>query len=204
VPQRLLVLAIAVVTAACTRATPVGAVYADDTRELLRLDYDYNADGIVDVRTYMRRGEPIRLEGDSDGDGLVDRWEYYGPGGVLVRLGGSSEGDGREDTWIYRNGAEVRVEISTRRDGIVNRREFFHGDVLLRTESDTNADGLPDTWEQYDGGTLAMVMVDEDKRRGRPTRRVIYAREGAPRIETDLDGDGRFIDSAKEGSDASR
>lgn len=221
---RLLLFAIGAAAAACAPPRPVGAVYAHDTRELVRLDYDYNADGVIDVRTYMREGQPIRLEGDSNQDGLVDRWEYYGPNGALVRLGGSSRGDGREDTWVYRTGAETRVDLSTERDGIVDRREFFRDApstssgqapstrsgqaVLLRTESDTNRDGLLDTWEQYDNGSLTAVMVDEDKRHGRPTRRLIYARGGgAPRIEMDPDGDGRFTaveHESKEESHASR
>ena len=56
------------------------------------MDFDYDGDGRIDVRTYMRDGKPTRLEGDTNGDGLVDRWEYYDASGALTRVGGSTAG----------------------------------------------------------------------------------------------------------------
>jgi hypothetical protein len=161
----------------------VTGVYAPDTRTLVRLDYDYNGDGRVDVRTYVRGGTPTRLEGDTDGDGLVDRWEYYAASGELLRIGGSTEADGREDVWVRMGGGERHVEISTRRDGIVDRREVYEGERLVRSEADTNHDGFPDMWETFEDGAVTELLVDDDKRHGRPTRRVVYAPDGAARIE---------------------
>jgi hypothetical protein len=167
-------------------------VYDPVTRELARIDYDYNADGVIDVRTYMRAGKPQRLEGDADADGRVDRWEYYDHRGEIERVGASSQQDGTEDTWISRSGGETRMEISTQRDGRVDRREFYRGDVLLRAESDTDRDGRFDSWEAFENGRLASVAVDEDRHAGRPTRRLNYAEGGSVGVEIDPDGDGRF------------
>ena len=178
-------------------ATPI---YDPATRELVRIDYDYNLDGVVDVRTFMRGGRPIRLEGDANGDGSVDRWEYYDPRGGLERLGASSRQDGIEDTWVYKSGDETRMEISTGRDGRVDRREFYRGDALLRAESDGNRDGRFDSWEQFDNGRLASIAVDEDAGTGRPTRRIAYAADGAVRVEVDRDGDGRFEPAPVDGT----
>lgn len=176
----------------CSGPERAFGVYAHDTRVLLRVDYDYDGDGAIDVRTYMRGGRPVRLEGDADGDGRVDRWEYYGPSGDLRRIGASSQHDGREDTWVHMglpaeaDGAQAgerRVDISTRRDNTVDRREVYRGAALVSTEADTNHDGLPDTWEEFSGGALVRLLLDDDRRHGRPTRRIVYARDGSARIE---------------------
>ena len=185
-----------IASSACGHSPIVNAVYSGitptETRELLRLDSDFDGNGAIDVRTYMRRGRPARLEGDSNGDGFVDRWEYYDANGELLRVGGSTRDDGREDRWVSRAGRETRIGYSTARDGVIDRREVFVNDVLVRTERDTNADGLADTWEQLESGRVATLLIDEDRRSGRPTRRLIYEKTGV-RVEVDPDGDGRFV-----------
>jgi hypothetical protein len=172
-----------VTAAGCSMAPRATGVYAPDTRVLVRVDYDYDGNGRIDVRTYMREGTPTRLEGDTNGDGLVDRWEYYDASGALLRIGGSSEGDGREDTWVQTLGEERYVEISTRRDGTVDRREVYRGDQLVRTESDTNHDGLSDLWQRFDRGAVTELLLDDTRRDGRPTRRVVYGASGVARVE---------------------
>lgn len=174
-------------------------VYAHDTRVLVRLDYDADGDGRLDARTYMRDGRPVRLEGDGDRDGLVDRWEYYGADGNLLRIGGSSRGDGLEDTWVRTRGEERLVDISTRRDGRVDRREIYRGETLVRAESDTNHDSMTDRWEEFSNGAIARVLLDEERRLGRPTRRILYE-GGQARVETDADGDGTWESSAAIGT----
>lgn len=125
----------------CGASGIVTPVYDEATRELVRLDYDYDRDGRVDVRTFMEKGRAVRLVGDTDSDGRPDRWEYYDASGGFVRLGGSSAGDGIEDSWLYASGDQRRVELATSRDGFVDRREFYRGDLLVRVEVDTNRDG---------------------------------------------------------------
>lgn len=186
---------LALLAAACS-APPQGAatpVYNAQSRELERIDYDYNGDGAVDVRTYMQAGRPVRLEGDADADGRIDRWEYYDGQGRVTRVGASSQQDGIEDTWIYADGSDTRMEISSGRDGRIDRREYYRADVLLRAEADADRDGRIDTWEVFDNGRLASVAVDEDKRAGRATRRLVYGADGATRVEVDPDGDGTFV-----------
>jgi hypothetical protein len=178
-----LILLILLTTAGCSAAPHASGVYAADTRAVIRVDYDYNGDGAIDVRTYMRDGVPVRLEGDTNGDGLVDRWEYYDGSGELIRIGGSTEADGREDMWVRTVGAERHVEISTRRDGAIDRREIYRGEQLVRAESDTNHDGVPDRWEAFTGGAVTELLLDETRRDGRPTRRVVYGAGASARIE---------------------
>lgn len=196
------VLAAALSATACSTHAVTTPVYDPQTRALIRIDYDYDADGRVDVRTYMKNGRPARLEGDADRDGKTDRWEYYDDEGRLQRVGGSTAHDGIEDTWAYESNGEVRVDSSTHRDGRVDRREFYRADTLLRTETDTNEDGVMDRWEEYRQGRLAVVLIDEDKRSGRPTRRLEYERGGAVRVGADPDGDGVFVAAATPAGEA--
>ena len=169
------------------------AVYDPSTRDLIRLDYDVNNDGRVDVRTFMANGRPVRLEGDQDGDGRLDRWEYYDQTERLIKLGTSTERDGIEDTWLYQAGDTKRVETATARDGVVDRWEFYQGSRLTRVEMDTNKDGRVDHWEHYVGGKLTSVQMDDPEHPGRPVRRLLYGTGDAPTIETDEDGDGVFV-----------
>lgn len=170
----------------------VTPVYDPATRELVRLDYDVDRDGRVDVRTFMASGRPVRLEGDQDRDGKVDRWEYYGPDGQLLKLGTSSGRDGVEDTWLYQTGTARRIEMSTGRDGVVDRFEYYDGPRLTRVETDVNRDGTIDHWEEYDGGDLRVLRMDDDQHPGRPVRRLTYRDDAEPLLELDLDGDGVF------------
>ena len=175
---------------ACSRPQRASGVYAHDTRELVRIDYDRNGDGVIDVRTYMREGRPVRLESDGDGDGRIDRWEYYDGSGALLRVGSSTRLDGREDAWVRQAGRERVVELSTARDNRVDRREFHRDGVLVRTESDSDGDGRVDVWEEFENGALVRVLFDEDKRHGRPTRRIVYGADGDAAVEP-VEQDGR-------------
>lgn len=186
-----LLIVLAALSWGCAAPSPVTPVYDPKTRELVRLDYDYDGNGTVDVRTHLLHGKPVRLEGDTNQDLVIDRWEYYDESGAIVRLGAASADDGVEDTWVYPSGQDSRIEIATRRDRVVDRWEFYRAGALVRTERDTDRDGKPDTWEDYEQGRVRRLSMDEFHR-GRPTRRIVYGDGGSARIEVDPDGDGQF------------
>jgi hypothetical protein len=165
------------------RPARVDGVYAHDSRQLVRLDCDYNGDGRIDSRTYMRNGRPIRVEADANGDGAIDRWEYYDASGALQKIGASTRRDGVEDTWVRSTGDERIVEISTRRDGVIDRREIYRGEMLQRTESDTDADGHADLWEEIEQGRVARVLIDDSQAHAGPTRQIVYRAGAEPRVE---------------------
>jgi len=70
-------------------------------------------------------------------------------GGSITGRAGPREGrllpgnDGKADAWAYQGpgGQVARVEMSTRRDGIVSRTEFFEAGRLARVEEDSDGDG---------------------------------------------------------------
>jgi hypothetical protein len=168
-------------------------VYDPKTGKLQLLKYDSNGNGVIDTWSYMDGARAVRIDIDADEDGKIERWEYYGPNQKLEKIGFSRSKDGKEDAWSYPGaaGAIDRIEMSTRRDGKVSRVEHFKADRLIAAEEDSDQDGRIDKWETYEGDRLASVAFDT-LHRGTADRRLIYASNGAARLEVDPVGDGHF------------
>ena len=169
-----------------------GAIQAkyDDNGRLTQLFYDRNKNGRVDTVAFMDGARFIRIEIDSDEDGLVDRWEYYGADQKLEKVGFSKANDGQPDTWVYRDVKDDvrKIEMSTRRDGKVSRTEYYDNGSLVRVEEDSDGDGKVDHWESYVDGVLRTVAFDTTGR-GRPDRRLVYGANGTlERLELDPNG----------------
>ena len=81
----------------------------DDNGRLKQLFYDRNKNGRVDTVAFMDGARFVRIEIDSDEDGVVDRWEYYGADQKLEKVGISKANDGQPDTWVYRDVKDNRA-----------------------------------------------------------------------------------------------
>jgi len=176
----MLALAAAVLLAsvACGRTPgdqPVLAKYDQATGKLSQLTVNAAKDGKPNITSYMDGTKFIRIEIDTDEDGKIDRWEYYGPSQRVDRVGISRSNDGKQDAWIIpgSDGSVARIEVSTNRDGKANRFEFYTRDELTRVEEDTDADGRVDKWEEYESGELIKVSFDHTKS-GNPTTTIDY------------------------------
>jgi hypothetical protein len=104
---------------------PYQALYDADGR-LQRIVYDRNADGRAEVVTlFAATGKPLRAEIDTDGDGIVDRWEYFRADGTLEKVGLSRRKNGKPDEWDFPDaaGALARRELDEDGDGAVDRVE---------------------------------------------------------------------------------
>jgi hypothetical protein len=69
------------------------------TGRLQLLIYDADGDGRFDTWSYMDGGRLLRMEIDTNNDGVIDRWESYRADGALERVGSSSKNDGHPDIW---------------------------------------------------------------------------------------------------------
>jgi len=155
----------------------------DASGTLRKIEYDRNNDGKVDAWGYMDGSRIVRVETDENSDGQVDRWEFHREAPAVPAS--SQTGDPLDRTL-------ERIELSTRFDGQVSRKEYFTAGVLTKVEEDTNGDGKMDKWETYTDGTLSQLELDT-KGRGTPDRRLIYRPDGAfDHIETDPTGSGNF------------
>jgi len=175
--------------------------YDPDTGHLRTLAYDANHSGRNNAVAYMNGSRIQRIELDLDGNGKVERWDFYGDDGKLAKVGLSQRNDGVMDAEaLYtETGALLRLRISTKRNGRFDRTEFYENNVLMRSEDDTNGDGRPDKWDTYRPGSAAQpreitsTAIDESGA-GRPTRRFVYGERGAVvRVEVDAKGDGVFV-----------
>jgi hypothetical protein len=182
---------------ACTEADGrlVEPIYDMQTGRLIQLSADQDGDGRIDQWTYLDGTRPLRGEKDSDADGRIDLWEYFDSQAALVMVGSSSRSDGIEDTWTWvaRANGEGRVDLSTRRDRHIDRREYYLDTTLARAELDTNGDGRVDRWDRYQSNVLREVQFDTSFTAVRPDRRLLYDAQGRfTGAEADDDRDGQF------------
>jgi len=157
------------------REERVQATYDKTTGKLGRLTVDAIKDGKPNITSYMDGSKFLRIEIDTNEDGKIDRWEYYGADQQLERVGFSRANDGIADAWAFHapDGSIERVEVSTKRDGRPNRTEFYEKGELARAEEDTDADGQVDKWERYESGSLVSASFDTTKS-GKPTTTIDY------------------------------
>ncbi len=141
----------------------------EQTGRAVELRFSAAGESTGENRLFLEETGGVRLPRDLDGDGLDDRWDYYADlgsleSGVTEKLGFSLAGDGVIDTWAFHDdeGRVSRVEVSTRRDGVVDRWEHYDAGVLVRVETDADRDGRVDGWSTYVDGILSTTAADAD------------------------------------------
>ena len=148
----------------------VRAVIDERTRRASEWRLDADGDGRPETRARIdaTTGE-VRVDRDLDADGVPERWEYYAgvreaEQGRVEKVGFSLAGDAVVDAWAFHgaDGGIVRVEVSTRRDGVVDRWEHYEGGVMVRAEADADGDGRVDAWSTYVDGILTATATDAD------------------------------------------
>jgi hypothetical protein len=182
------------VFAACARPDSAdhdrpSAEYDRETGRLQRLTFDSNDDGRNDAVGIMDGTKITRIELDTNGNGTVDRWDFFDADRRLARVGLARRDDGVMDAVAVYGPDErlQRMEVSTRRDGRFDRVEFFENGGLARAEEDTDGDGRIDKWESYrpnpragagEAASIVTGVAFDDTAAGRPTRRLVYGPDG--------------------------
>ena len=85
--------------------------------------------------------------------------------GVGGRIGFSTRNDGVTDAWSIRDATSdvARVEVSTKRDGRVDRWEQYVKGALVRVDLDTDRNGKADRWMIYEDGILMDTFMDANE-----------------------------------------
>ena len=121
--------------------------YMDGTR-LIRLEADENENGRIDRWEYYPaaanslRVPPERIERSSADDGRVSRKEFF-DGAEMVRVEEDTDGNGVTDKWeTYANGALTVLALDTTGDGKPDRRLLYTPEGSLdRIEVDPTGSG---------------------------------------------------------------
>lgn len=115
-------------------------LYADDLRHVLRTEMSGTGiDSTIVIET-PAAGSAERLGFSSNNDGVIDAWSTTDP-----------------------KTGERRVEMSTRRNGKIDRWERYVKGVLVRVDLDTNGNGKPDRWQTYEAGILMDTFLDANE-----------------------------------------
>ena len=81
----------------------------------------------------------------------------------------------------------MRIDLSTRRDGVADRHELHENGIVVSAEQDINGDGRIDQWQRFDHGTLRELLIDTTLASGQPDRRLVYADNGVlQRVESPI------------------
>ena len=111
----------------------------DRRKVMICREVDTNLDGVKDImRTFNDTGEPEREEADTNYDGHVDTWTFFGKGRI------------------------VKLQRDTNHDGKANVWKFYVNGKVARVQRDQNHDGKPDVWENYIRGRLDRIGLDID------------------------------------------
>lgn len=91
------------------------------------------------------------------------------------RIAFSTRNDGVIDAFVTRDQSvhTARVEVSTKRNGRIDRWEQYRSEQLIRVDLDTDGNGKPDKWMTYEAGILMDTFVDaneDGQADGPPTR----------------------------------
>ncbi|GMV22940.1 MAG: hypothetical protein AMXMBFR57_28890 [Acidimicrobiia bacterium] len=110
------------------------------------------------------KGQLLAVQLDANQDGVPDAVLTSTEAGT-VRVGFSLAGDAVIDAWAHRNrdGVLTLIEVSTRRDGRVDRWERYEQGLLVRVELDTNGNGKADQWQTFTDGILDATVIDANE-----------------------------------------
>ncbi len=163
---------------------------------------DLDQDGQVDqVAHYDAKGKLRLLEVDSNGNGIMDRFQHYN-GPDMTRVEGDLDDDGRIDIKdFYENGRRHRQERLDQNGNVRQMAIFDDADTPLRVAQDTDTDGRLDTEWQYRRGEIITAQRDTDGdgkvdvwnayENGRPVRvQLDQNGDGQPDAEVTYDADG--------------
>jgi len=152
-----------------------------------------NAQGEVEqIAHYAESGDLSFLEVDKNGDGAIDKVQFY-EDGLLKRLEDDSDFDGRKDTFIYFDEGErpKRVAKDSDADGKIDEVSLYHLGALAKVKKDRDGDGLFEITTRYEAGKARLQEVDSDSDGVVDLTVHLDSRERPRRIERDTDHDGR-------------
>lgn len=118
--------------------------------KLSRAEEDRNYDGKPDAWHKFGGGGIRTAEYDDNFDGIADKWETYKDRfNYFAKV--DTDYDGKPDATVYYvNGVRQRTDWHPHDSAIIERRQYFGGDVLTEELVDNDRDGIFDLKITYD------------------------------------------------------
>jgi antitoxin component YwqK of YwqJK toxin-antitoxin module len=108
-------------------------LHYDARGQLVKREESSRGDGRFDTSTFYADGKPQRRESDTDGDGTTDLWAAYDATGEIAKL--ESLANGRRHQQIYAAGKVTEEEWRRASDGVVTGRvKYQDGKVREKLE----------------------------------------------------------------------
>jgi hypothetical protein len=150
------------------------------THALIRRVIDQNQDGISDrIIRYEGFGGARAEEIDTNFDGIVDRWDTFGPEGKRLRSAIAQGGTRPNQIATYNlDGILSRVEIDGDLDGRFELVRIYQAGTLVENRIDSDHDGRADRIQDFSKGYLSAEDFDIDEN-GTADIRMTYARDGS-------------------------
>ncbi len=149
------------------------------THALVRRVLDRNQDGISDrIITWDGAGGARIEETDTNFDGMVDRWDTFGPEGQRLRSATARVGTRPDRFATYGgNGLLTRIDVDSDLDGRFEAVQIFEGGRLAESRIDSDGNGRTDRIQDFRKGYLSAENFDTDED-GLPNLRMTYAKDG--------------------------
>jgi antitoxin component YwqK of YwqJK toxin-antitoxin module len=167
----------------------------DARGKLQLLEVDSNGNGVLDRFQHYEGAEMTRVEGDLDDDGKIDVKDYYEKGRRRRQERLGPNGQVRQRALFDEADKPLSVAQDTTTDGRLDTEWQYKRGEIVTARRDTDGDGQTDIWNAYENGQAVRIQVDKDKD-GQPDDELIYDAEGNPLPGEASDTDAETMASA--------
>lgn len=155
----------------------------DASGKLLLLELDSNGNGVMDRFQHYEGPELTRVEGDLDDDGQIDVKDFYEKGRRRHQEQIGPNGKVRQRAHFDDQDKPLSVAQDTTTDGRLDTEWQYERGQIVTARHDTDGDGQTDIWNTYHKGKAVSLQVDKDKD-GRPDSQITIDAEGSAHNET--------------------
>lgn len=170
-----------------------------DTRgKLLLLELDSNGDGIMDRFQHYKGPELTRVEGDLDNDGKIDIKDFYEKGRRRLQEQLGPNGKVRQRARFDDQDNPLSVAQDTTTDGRLDTEWLYEHGQIVTAQHDSDGDGKADIWNAYRNGKAVSAQVDKDND-GQPDSEITIDVEATPTEAGSIEGvsvEGASIEEA--------
>ena len=91
--------------------------YPDQNGSIVRIEISTRRNGTISRTEHFEHDQPIRAEEDTDGDGVLDKWEVFEAGRLASVAFDSTHRGSPDRRLVYAADGSVRVEVDPDGDG---------------------------------------------------------------------------------------